>query len=59
MDQIRIEHTHDPGFDRDLGLEWNRGLDRMEGENVRLVEGVIWAVLFSIPVWVAAIAAMF
>jgi hypothetical protein len=47
MDQHCVEH------DQDLGRH------RTEGEDVRLVQGVIWAVLLSIPIWTAAIAAMF
>jgi len=47
MNQSCFKHTHD------------LGVDPIEGEDVRLVQGVIWAVLLSIPMWVAAIAALF
>jgi hypothetical protein len=47
MDQSSVQDSHDSGR------------QRTEGEDVRLVQGVIWAVLLSIPIWTAAIAAMF
>ena len=47
MSQSCFEHTH------------ALGVDPIEREDVRLVQGVIWAVLLSIPIWATAIAALF